>query len=293
MSWFKVDDSFASHPKCAALEAGPCFGEAVSLWTLAGSWSASQLTDGVVPIAQLRRLVPFAWEPAAAELVRVGLWELHADGFVFHDWLDYQPSRAEVLAQRSQNAERQRRRRHGGSHAVTDSVTPPVTPPVTHADVTPVVTAPRPVPSRPVPEENSNTPLAGEGTRSGRLDPEHVRNAYVGAYRRTTGGKLEPLIARGFGNPIWDELAKVVVDAPTCTKLLDAAFADEFCRRAGFTPNVILQTAPRLLLNGPEGPPKQARASPRGGVAPPASHAQHRAAVLAAGGVDGIAEERL
>lgn len=97
MTWFKVDDAAHSHRKM--VEAGL---PAAGLWMLAGSWSAQHLTDGHVPAAMVSRLGATAKD--ARRLVAVGLWDTVADGYQFHDWEDYQPTRAEVLAQREKRS---------------------------------------------------------------------------------------------------------------------------------------------------------------------------------------------
>lgn len=106
MPWFKVDDKLHSHVKAA--RAGL---EAMGLWTIAGSWSMDQLTDGFVPDYIAARLHPKAKRLAAA-LVKAGLWdEAEKDGdtgWQFHDWDEYQPTRDETEAKRE--AERERKR---------------------------------------------------------------------------------------------------------------------------------------------------------------------------------------
>lgn len=110
MPWFRVDDQLHAHPKVLALFDGPCAGEALGLWLLAGSWCAMNLTDGELPGGALRRL-GFGPE-AAAELVRVGLWDaLEAGGYRFNDWLTYNPSREKVLSDRDAAAKRMREQR--------------------------------------------------------------------------------------------------------------------------------------------------------------------------------------
>lgn len=126
MTWFKVDDGFPDHPKVMALEEGEYFAEAIALWTLAGAWCARHLTDGHVPRNALRRVTPFgatAAEAAAAELVRVGLWEEVTDGWRYKDWHDYQPTRNDVRQQREKTRERVRRHREAKreGNAVTPS----------------------------------------------------------------------------------------------------------------------------------------------------------------------------
>ena len=88
MTWFKVDDRFESSPKVMGLSLS-----AVGLWTLAGAWSAGQLTDGVIPKQFVKR---YDAEQEANELVESGLWEDAGDNFAFHDWGDYNPTQEEV-----------------------------------------------------------------------------------------------------------------------------------------------------------------------------------------------------
>lgn len=113
MSWMKVDDKFHSHPKVLELFNGPCPEAAVALWTLAGSWCSDQLTDGFVPVVQVRRL---GFDVAAAdELVRVRLWLRAEGGFQFHEWTKINPSRERVERERERGRERaaESRRRRG------------------------------------------------------------------------------------------------------------------------------------------------------------------------------------
>lgn len=124
MSWFKVDDGFPLHPK--SLAAGNA---AVGLWVRAGSWCAQQLTDGLVPASMAQVL---GGRPVDIKrLVAVCLWHGagHAcprcaqpdDGWVFHDWSVYNPSREHVLAERTAAAERQRKARDKARESRRDS----------------------------------------------------------------------------------------------------------------------------------------------------------------------------
>lgn len=97
MPWFKVDDGLYSHPKWVA--ASPA---AKALWVTAGSWSASQLTDGHVPTYILP--VVGGKPKAAQELVELGLWEMNGNGWVFHDWEEFQPSKVDVQAVRDKES---------------------------------------------------------------------------------------------------------------------------------------------------------------------------------------------
>lgn len=108
MTWFKVDDTLAGHPK--ARKAGL---PAMGLWTVAGSWASQQLTDGFVPgwyvetWPQGRKL--------AARLVDARLWNVGEHdgepGWWFHEWEHANPLREQVLRDREAARLRQQRRR--------------------------------------------------------------------------------------------------------------------------------------------------------------------------------------
>ena len=94
MTWFRVDDTLAMHSKARA--AGL---HAMGLWLMAGAWSSQQLTGGYVPAHMLVALG--GTRKLALSLVAAGLWVEHDAGYCFHDWEHYQPSAAEVRADRA------------------------------------------------------------------------------------------------------------------------------------------------------------------------------------------------
>lgn len=140
MPWIKLDDGYADHPKIA--EAGPL---AAWLHTKALIFCGRHLTDGRISRTVVASLID--WRTAdvlsgisntvtnsvgdpvsnlqsngydhpdnialADRLVEIGLWERHENGLAYriHDYLEYQPSRAEVLAERKKNRERVKRHR--------------------------------------------------------------------------------------------------------------------------------------------------------------------------------------
>lgn len=122
MTWFKVDDGFADHPKVEALLEGAHAECAIALWVTCGSWCAKHLTDGFVPMSRVKRSGYKHAEKGAAELVRVGLWEAGAGGFQFRGWSEYQPTRARVEADRAATAEKVRRHRKGSAEGLKQSV---------------------------------------------------------------------------------------------------------------------------------------------------------------------------
>ena len=105
MTWYKVDDGIHSHPKFLDVSLA-----AVGLWTMCGAWCSAYLTDGQITRRQVQRLG--GDDTLAAELVDAGLWRETGDGYVFHDWGDYQPTREDVEASRAAARERMRKRRN-------------------------------------------------------------------------------------------------------------------------------------------------------------------------------------
>lgn len=101
--WFKVDDLLAFHPK--TLAAGNA---AMGLWLRAGAWSAGLLTDGYIPN---NIIISLGNTSQAHKLCDAGLWVPDHDGYTFHDWSEFQPTRAEIEARRLAGAERVKRYR--------------------------------------------------------------------------------------------------------------------------------------------------------------------------------------
>lgn len=106
MAWFKVDDGFAEHPKVIHVRA--LAGDApLGMWLRAGTWSNRQLTDGFVPVSWIALNGD---ESHAQILVTSGLWveDASRDGWQFKDFMEYQPSKADVEARRSKDLTRKR-----------------------------------------------------------------------------------------------------------------------------------------------------------------------------------------
>jgi hypothetical protein len=110
VSWVKIDDRYAHHPKILA--AGPL---AMALDIAGMCYAAAHETDGRIPTAALALLTPFLTPPkqraAAAKLVEVGRWETIPGGWQIHDFLAYNPTAADRAAKRDQQADRVRRHR--------------------------------------------------------------------------------------------------------------------------------------------------------------------------------------
>jgi hypothetical protein len=159
MPWFKVDDSFDSHPK--VVTAGL---RSIGLWVKAGPWCARLLTDGFVPVHMLR--VWGATKRDAAGLVSAGLWDAVEGGYQFHDWHEYQPTSSQVKDQRKATAERVARWRNKHKGDGQDDPNDGARNGVTHGDgngvtgalVTPLVTQPHVTqpPTRPDPTRSTS-----------------------------------------------------------------------------------------------------------------------------------------
>jgi len=103
MAWSKVDDKLFAHPK--VLAAGIA---AMGLWVMAQSYSSCYGTDGKLPMATIALLcsnsgLPYGIEPLllADKLVEVGLWERTEEGYQFHDWAEYNPTKSRQVAEKT------------------------------------------------------------------------------------------------------------------------------------------------------------------------------------------------
>jgi len=116
MPWFRLEDSFHSHPK--VIKAG---NEAIGLYVRCGTYAAQHLTDGFIP----EHVVLLYGSRALADvLVRAGLWRRTRGGWRMPDYLDYNPSREAVEKERRARAERQarwREKRRGRDRSVTNN----------------------------------------------------------------------------------------------------------------------------------------------------------------------------
>jgi hypothetical protein len=98
MTWLRLDDGFATHPKVLQVS-----DRSLRAFLVALCWSGHHSTDGKVPASVISRR-------AAAELLKVGLFEVgDEESFLVHDFLDYNPSKEEIENERRSSRERMRR----------------------------------------------------------------------------------------------------------------------------------------------------------------------------------------
>jgi len=102
MAWVKLDDGFPEHPKVQ--EAG---GDAAWLHVCALAYCNRNTTDGFIAFGVLARLSDRRTPRKLAEcLVAAGLWDAQEGGWTIHDYLEFQPSKAKVDAERAAARER-------------------------------------------------------------------------------------------------------------------------------------------------------------------------------------------
>jgi len=158
MPWVKIDDHFPQNPKIA--KAGPL---AIAMQVAGLCYCNRELTDGFIPRAIARTLLDWEierddgeiWSFAVSSgggsdylscgwvidlLVESEMWDIVDGGYLIHDYLEFQPSREQVLAERNATAKRvsdwrERRKQDNkqGSNGVTNAITngsgnEPVTP---------------------------------------------------------------------------------------------------------------------------------------------------------------------
>lgn len=114
--WVRLDEKRAIHHKL--LTAGMA---ASGLDVTAMCWSSLHENDGFISTDDLRMLAGMYrcddWEDLAAVLVKVGRWtqDRRRKGYLIKDFLQYNPSRAELEARREYDRMRKKKRYGSGS----------------------------------------------------------------------------------------------------------------------------------------------------------------------------------
>ena len=102
MPWVRIDDQFYQHPKVVAV--GP-LGIAMQVSGLC--YCNRYLTDGFIPLEVVPRLVPFdeaKVKQLVSNLLAACLWVASTlskqNGYIVHDYADYQSTKAQILTTR-------------------------------------------------------------------------------------------------------------------------------------------------------------------------------------------------
>jgi hypothetical protein len=109
VTWVRFDDQTLKHPKVRDLSRDAKF-----LFIAGSMVSAEHLTDGVLSPALIRQALAHTEtdQAAIAELAAAELWHEDTEWpgwYIIHDYLDYNPSKADIEARKEATAERQRR----------------------------------------------------------------------------------------------------------------------------------------------------------------------------------------
>lgn len=191
MTWTRLDDGFPSHPKVMGLTDGGFRALVTGL-----CYSNQHLTDGFVPNGVVKTRY-------AVELCAKHIWALDTrGGYAIHDFLEYNPSKTEVVAER--DARKEAGRRGGRAKALANAKA--LAKAEVLASANHLLTEDSyPVPSRPVPTqpdhiEQPEVPLLAAAPRE--RDP--IWDVFVECYGQPTDS------ARGQ----WNSAAKVLRDYP-------------------------------------------------------------------------------
>jgi hypothetical protein len=216
MTWVKLDEDFANHPK--VVEAGPL---GIALQVAALCYCNRHLTDGHIPRAAARSLLDFEGlafvsghrgedvEPdhVIGLVVDAGLWHEPdhgceacppvGRGYLIHDYLQQQPSREAVLAKRAQAAEagrkggqaRKRPANRSASEPSSETLSEPSS--ETEADTQAEVEAE----SKPGPGPVSVPVVQGQTLAAGPVDNGHGEDEGI-SYGNDTIGQLPDRVVR-------------------------------------------------------------------------------------------------
>lgn len=99
VTWVRIDENMVDHPKIAGLS-----DRAFRLWITGLAYANRQETDGHLDMKTTRRWTQRGAKVAEKELVDAGLWHQNGREYVIHDYLEYQPSKADNSDLRAKRA---------------------------------------------------------------------------------------------------------------------------------------------------------------------------------------------
>lgn len=209
MTWVRKDDQMPINRKIATLSDA-----AYRLDDEAICWASRNGTNGVISVDEFGTISPRATKKNADELVKRRRWHraedpactsencapAGPDGYVIHDYLDYNPSAEQVLDDRRRKAARQRTWR--ASRRSTDPPTGASTNGERDAsrdalvDPAPRARVSRPVPSTPSPS-SSTSPLAALGLDEREIQKTEEAITLAMPHTRSLPAVTRTLIANG------------------------------------------------------------------------------------------------
>jgi hypothetical protein len=218
MSYVALDDNFPDHPKVAGLS-DKAFRLHIAVLCRCGRF----LTDGEAGKGMLVSVRYGTNAAAIKELVDAGLWEREGEGYRVHDYLVYNPSKAQVQAKRDAAKERMHAVRSHRVRANTESTasersqelsekcalprSPSPSPPLSDPEF-PSTSAEPPVDGAspqlaltPAPESESKRQRKPNPKREPTGNPNHkpLIEHYDAEFRRLRGGEPPPFGGREAG----------------------------------------------------------------------------------------------
>lgn len=189
MSWAKIDDQITHHPKFIA--AG---NEAIGAWIRLLAYSCARLTDGLIARHVALSIAP---KKTIDRLVAVRLFDLEGDDYRIHDFHDWNPPAANVLAKRALDKTRKASGRKGQGRGADGRITGAARPPGVRADNPPdSVSPPSGVPPVPVPVPVPNGDPPGSPPENPNADvPPDAPPPFDPATNETHDGQLGYLCA--------------------------------------------------------------------------------------------------
>lgn len=212
MSFAQFHDGFYRNPKVRAVEPAAAW-----MWTASIGYANENLTDGFIPKAALHDLAVLDAKPRSKlveQLVAERLWEPCEGGWMIHDFLMWNPSKAAVLARRAANLARVNKHRdnavsHGDGNARvmrynerTQRVSnpPPSTSVPNTSEKASPIPSPAPSAAPPLPSQPTSTPSTATPPLTLDLDDPTPPKARPATRKASTPKPVKPPPPFGIGD---------------------------------------------------------------------------------------------
>jgi len=254
MTWVRTEDAMPLHPKLLRLSDG-----AYRLWSNGLHFANRAVTDGRIEKALVASLNHHGrWTSKQMttftdELVP-GLWIDCGDHFEIHDYAHHQAEAMKERVERKREHERDKKKRQRDAReGVPANVPRGQTGGRTGEGPREISVPTRPDPTRPGESANALSvrvaeapPKSPAATRAERLRLGYLERFAVALPGIVPHGQA----TQPMGGGPWLDLARETTDADA-PRLLDAFFADDWCRKGGAKLGALVSERVRLLTQGP------------------------------------------
>ena len=234
MTWVRVDDAAPEHPKIA--QCGPL---GFALWIAGLAYCNRNLTDGFIPTGVASRLLSWThpdsegnhlklaatwdgeymgggWDIDAEEviaiLIRVDLWEEVPGGYRVHDYLDYQPSKQDILALKEKRAAAGR---IGGLHTQANAKASALATPQANGQAKSKPSPrPNPAPSQPIEGQTDHQIIARKGISAEVRDSMQRLADTLPDMDKGTIGRLVNYAKRGAAAADFEDARAAIKECP-------------------------------------------------------------------------------